>query len=56
HQQQIDSIKRESYSLPDETQFISGHGPLRTIGFEKQHNPIVAGKAGYFFFVFPVRV
>ena len=46
HQQLIDSIKRECFSLPDATQFISGHGPLSTIGFEKQHNPFVAGKAG----------
>ncbi|WP_421020847.1 MBL fold metallo-hydrolase, partial [Klebsiella pneumoniae] len=34
HQQLIDSIQRECFSLPDETQFISGHGPLSTIGFE----------------------
>lgn len=46
HQQLIDSIVRECFSLPDETQFISGHGPTSTIGFEKQHNPFVAGKAG----------
>ncbi|MFI8064825.1 MBL fold metallo-hydrolase, partial [Acinetobacter baumannii] len=30
----------------DETQFISGHGPMSTIGYEKQFNPFVAGKAG----------
>ena len=46
HQQLLDSIQRECFSLPDETQFISGHGPVSTIGFEKQHNPFVAGKAG----------
>ena len=46
HQQLLDSIQRECFSLPDETQFISGHGPLSTIGFEKQHNPFVAGQAG----------
>lgn len=40
------SIQRECFSLPDETQFISGHGPLSTIGYEKQFNPFVAGKAG----------
>lgn len=46
HQQLLDSIQRECFTLPDETQFISGHGPMSTIGFEKQHNPFVASKAG----------
>ena len=46
HQQLLDSIQRECFSLPDETRFISGHGPLSSIGFEKQHNPFVAGAAG----------
>lgn len=46
HQQLIDSIHRECFSLPDETQFISGHGPISTIGHEKKYNPFVAGKAG----------
>ena len=46
HQQLLDSIQRECFSLPDDTQFISGHGPISTIGFEKQHNPFVAGQAG----------
>ncbi|MBV6571781.1 MBL fold metallo-hydrolase, partial [Acinetobacter baumannii] len=44
--QLIESIQRECFSLPDETQFISGHGPMSTIGYEKQFNPFVAGKAG----------
>ena len=42
----LDSIQRECFSLPDETQFISGHGPMSTIGYEKQYNPFVASKAG----------
>lgn len=46
HQQLLDSIQRECFSLPDETQFISGHGPMSTIGHEKKFNPFVAGKAG----------
>ena len=46
HQQLLDSIERECFSLPDDTQFISGHGPISTIGYEKMHNPFVAGKAG----------
>lgn len=46
HQQLLDSIQRECFSLPDETQFISGHGPISTIGYEKKFNPFVASKAG----------
>lgn len=46
HQQLLDSIQRECFSLPDDTQFISGHGPMSSIGYEKQFNPFVAGKAG----------
>ncbi|MCU4589859.1 MBL fold metallo-hydrolase [Acinetobacter ursingii] len=46
HQQLLDSIQRECFSLPDYTQFISGHGPMSSIGYEKQFNPFVAGKAG----------
>lgn len=42
----IASIQTQVFSLPDETQFISGHGATSTIGFEKQHNPFVAGRAG----------
>lgn len=46
HQQLLDSIKRECFSLPDNTQFISGHGSISTIGHEKKYNPFIAGKAG----------
>ncbi|MEN8275106.1 MBL fold metallo-hydrolase [Acinetobacter seifertii] len=46
HEQLIESIQRECFSLPDQTQFISGHGPMSTIGYEKKFNPFVAGKAG----------
>ncbi|HQZ59543.1 MAG TPA: MBL fold metallo-hydrolase [Acinetobacter sp.] len=46
HQQLLDSIQRECFSLPDATQFISGHGPISTIGYEKKFNPFVASKAG----------
>lgn len=46
HQQLLDSIQRECFSLPDETRFISGHGEISTIGHEKQTNPFVAGQAG----------
>ncbi len=46
HQQLIASIHRELFSLPEETRFISGHGPMSTIGEEKRTNPFVAGRAG----------
>lgn len=46
HQQLIESIHRELFSLPDDTQFICGHGPMSTIGKEKATNPFVAGRAG----------
>jgi glyoxylase-like metal-dependent hydrolase (beta-lactamase superfamily II) len=35
------SIKTELYSLPDETQVLSGHGPKTTIKREKLSNPYV---------------
>lgn len=35
------SIKEQLFSLPDDYQFIAGHGPMSTIGREKKHNPFV---------------
>lgn len=35
----IDSIKRELFSLPDETFVYSGHGERTTIGRERRNNP-----------------
>ena len=46
HQQLLDSIQRELFSLPDDTRFIAGHGPMSSIGQEKRTNPFVAGRAG----------
>lgn len=46
YQQLIDSIHREIFSLPDDTRFIAGHGPMSSVGQEKQTNPFLAGKAG----------
>ncbi len=37
----LDSIKDKLFTLPDETQFIPGHGPMSTIGHEKKTNPFV---------------
>ncbi|MBX3750404.1 MAG: MBL fold metallo-hydrolase [Opitutaceae bacterium] len=36
-----DSIRRQIYSLPDDTVVYPGHGPETTVGEEKQHNPYV---------------
>jgi glyoxylase-like metal-dependent hydrolase (beta-lactamase superfamily II) len=35
----IQMIRAEILALPDETILCPGHGPLTTVGFEKQHNP-----------------
>jgi glyoxylase-like metal-dependent hydrolase (beta-lactamase superfamily II) len=35
----ISSIKKKLFALSDEVQVLSGHGPVTTIGWEKQHNP-----------------
>jgi len=37
------SIRTHLWSLPIDTQFIPGHGPMSTIGHEKATNPFVAG-------------
>jgi hydroxyacylglutathione hydrolase len=37
----VNSIQTQFFSLPDETKVYSGHGPVTTIGFEKQNNPYV---------------
>ena len=36
-----DSIRREFYTLPDETRVLTGHGPETTIGEERRANPFV---------------
>ncbi len=45
HQQLLDAIQQQLFSLPDDYRFIPGHGEMSTIGWEKQHNPFV-GKYG----------
>lgn len=35
------SIRQKLYTLPNETDVLTGHGPATTIGFEKQHNSYV---------------
>ena len=41
HQQLIDSIKQNLWPLGDDVTFISGHGPVSTIGHERKTNPFV---------------
>lgn len=45
-EQLMTSIRQQLFSLPDDTRFIAGHGPMSTIGQEKRSNPFVAGRAG----------
>lgn len=41
HQTLLNAIKDQLFTLPDETRFIPGHGPMSTIGHEKKTNPFV---------------
>ncbi|AMA72552.1 MULTISPECIES: MBL fold metallo-hydrolase [Aneurinibacillus] len=41
--QLIRSIQEKLMPLPEETHVYPGHGPETTIGFEKMHNPFIAG-------------
>lgn len=43
HAQLIRSIKENLFSLGDDVEFIPGHGPMSTFGYEKQTNPFVRG-------------
>ncbi|MBC8350723.1 MAG: MBL fold metallo-hydrolase [Planctomycetes bacterium] len=42
-EQLANSIRSKLYTLPDDTIVLPGHGPMTTIGFEKQHNPFIPG-------------
>jgi len=41
HETLINAIRERLFILPDDTQFIPGHGPMSTIGHEKRTNPFV---------------
>jgi len=41
----IDSIRGKMLTLPDETRVLPGHGPLTTIGDEREQNPYLQGNA-----------
>lgn len=46
HQQLVDSIRKKLFPLGDEVRFIPGHGPMSTLGEERQHNPFVSDHRG----------
>ena len=41
HEQLIESIYQHLLPLDEDTKVLCGHGPVTTIGFEKQHNPFL---------------
>jgi glyoxylase-like metal-dependent hydrolase (beta-lactamase superfamily II) len=43
YDQEIASIRSRLLALPDGTRVIAGHGPLTTIGNERQRNPFLVG-------------
>jgi hydroxyacylglutathione hydrolase len=47
HQTLLNAIKKNLFSLPEETKVYPGHGEMTTIGFEKEHNPFVGKRARY---------
>ena len=38
-QEELNHIRRVLFHLPDDCLLCSGHGPLTTVGIEKNHNP-----------------
>lgn len=42
YQETLSNISTEILALPDHTILCPGHGPLTTVGMEKQHNPFFA--------------
>lgn len=42
HEQLIESIKKNLLTLPEDTIVYSGHGPVTTVGTEKNENPYLA--------------
>lgn len=43
----LEKIKSELFSLPDDTIIYPGHGPVTSIGFEKNNNPFVGKNAKF---------
>ena len=42
HEQLVDSIRNRLFPVGDEVAFIPGHGPMSTLGHERETNPFVA--------------
>ena len=42
-----EGIHRKLFTLPDDTMVLPGHGPVTTIGEEKESNPFVGRPAGW---------
>jgi glyoxylase-like metal-dependent hydrolase (beta-lactamase superfamily II) len=39
HDLLLKSIREQLFSLPDDYQLLSGHGPASSVGEERAHNP-----------------
>ena len=37
----LNSIRERLWPLGDDVEFVAGHGPMSTIGFERRHNPFL---------------
>lgn len=46
HATLIASIKEKLFALGDDVDFIPGHGPMSTLGEERQYNPFLSGRFG----------
>jgi hydroxyacylglutathione hydrolase len=46
HAQLIRSIRENLFPLGDEVRFVPGHGPMSSLGVEREHNPYVGDSAG----------
>lgn len=46
HATLISSIKNKLFALGDDVDFIPGHGPMSTLGEERQYNPFLSGRFG----------
>jgi hydroxyacylglutathione hydrolase len=49
HEALLTSIRTKLLPLGDEFAFICGHGPMSTIGHERQTNPFLVGDGGSFY-------